>query len=168
MRRTLLNCCVVSLALVLCGCRGVPTVTVFNDLPESHYLDSFKSALNDKKPIAVSFTANWCPHCQKYKPVFYDVGGTYEKKVTFINVDVESDAGRVLSERFQVKGIPTTAFIRKDGSVFRIQVGEIEKEELQDITESLLKSKKKKKDEPIAPFPINSVIDINSDSSKLN
>lgn len=128
--------------------------SLFSGLPESALLTEIKTTLENKKPIVVAFTAEWCPHCRQYKPVFFEVKDLYTDKVAFINVDVDGKEGSAISERFQVKGIPTTAFIRQDSSVFKIQVGEIEKEKLIETADSLLKSKKKKRSESIAPFPI--------------
>lgn len=139
----------------LCGCKEeVPSINVFYGLPESRYLSEFTSALEEKKPVVVSFTAKWCPHCRKYEPIFFEVGAIYENKVKFLNIDIEDPEGEIISKRFQVQGIPTTAFIRKDGSVFKVQVGGIEKLELASEVNKLIKSKRRKKGQPIAPFPI--------------
>ena len=146
------------LACFLFGCKERDgLVSVFSGLPENTFVSEMKNALESKKPIVIAFTAEWCPHCRDYKPVFFDVKKDYEDTVSFINVDVDSKEGSVLSGRFQVNGIPTTAFVRLDGSVLKVQVGEIEKEKLKTIVDDLLKSKKKKRGEPIAPFPIEPV-----------
>ena len=151
--------CVISLFLF--GCREDDiNITVFNGLPASTYLEEFSSALEHNKPVAISFTAEWCPHCRQYKPVFFEVKNIYHNKAAFINIDVDSPDGEIVSKRFQVKGIPTTAFVRQDGSVFKVQVGEIEKLELVDITNKLLKSRNRKSDQPIAPFPIEPIVEV--------
>ena len=151
--------CVVSLFLF--GCREDEIkVTVFNGLPPSKYLNEFSSALEHNQPIAISFTADWCPHCRKYKPVFFEVQNIYSNKAVFINIDMDSPDGEIISKRFQVKGIPTTAFVRQDGSVFKVQVGGIEKLELVDTINDLLKDKKRKSDQPFAPFPIQPVVPV--------
>ena len=118
-----------------------------------------KTALENKTPMAISFTAEWCPHCREYKPVFFAVKDELKDKALFLNIDVEDTEGSNVTNRFQVKGIPTTAFIRADGSVFKVQVGEIEKEELIKIVNELVESKKRKRGEPIAPFPIEPVVE---------
>lgn len=145
-------------AMLLFGCKQKgPKITVFDGLPESKYVSELKAAIEDKKPVAVSFTAEWCPHCRNYKPVFFDVKNLYDEKITFINIDVDDNDGSAISDRFQVRGIPTTAFIRQDGSVFKVQVGEIAKDELIEISNNLLESKRKGRGEPVAPFPIEPV-----------
>ncbi len=142
------------LPFFLSSCKGGSKATVFDGLSESTYLTQMKTAIENKTPLAVSFTAEWCPHCQKYKPVFFEVKELYKDKVLFINIDADDKSGSELSSRFQVRGIPTTAFVRADGSVLQIKVGEVDKEELIKIAEELMVNKKKKRGEAVAPFPI--------------
>ena len=145
----------VLLSIFVSGCKGIGgKITVFNGLEDSPYIIEAKKSLEDKKPIVVTFIAEWCPHCRKYKPTFLEVKEELKNKATFINIDVDDASGSVIQDRFQVRGIPTTAFIRRDGSVFKVQVGGIEKDSLVSTVEELVQSKKKKRNEPIAPFPI--------------
>lgn len=142
-------------AVLLTGCKEKENIsTAFDGLSESTFLTEVKASLESKKPIAVAFTAEWCPHCKQYKPIFFDVKESFKDQATFLNIDVDDAQGSAISDRFQVKGIPTTAFVRGDGSVFKIEVGELNKEKLSGIITELVASKKKGKDEPIAPFPI--------------
>ena len=157
------------LSLFLFGCREKALkITAFYGLPESEYITEIKSSLKEKKPLAIAFTASWCPHCRQYKPVFFKVKNSFEKKVTFINIDVDDSDGSAVSDRFQVRGIPTTAFVRRDGSVFKIKVGEINEEDLNVIAKELLKSKKKKRGEPVAPFPIEVDEETSSSTEEVN
>ncbi len=143
------------LSLIFTGCKEKVNVkTVFNELPDSIYVQQAKDSLKDKKPIAIAFTAEWCPHCKQYKPIFSEVKNSFPNQATFINIDVDDENGGVLSDRFQVQGIPTTAFVRADGSLYKVEVGEIESERLKKIITDLIASKKKGKSDPIAPFPI--------------
>ena len=149
-----LSCFLVSFFLF--GCKEKSDiVSVFQELPDSNYLSEIKGSIESKKPVAIAFTAEWCPHCKQYKPVFFETKKDFEDKVTFLNIDVDDENGSVISGRFQVRGIPTTAFVRPDGSVFKVQVGEVNKEDLTKIIDDLLKSKKKRRGEAIAPFPID-------------
>ena len=147
-----LNCLILSIFLF--GCKGKITTTAFDKLPDSEILSEVKISLSDKRPLVIAFTAEWCPHCRDYKPVFSEVKKSFTDKATFLNVDVDDKTISSVISRFQVRGIPTTAFIRQDGSVFKVQVGEIDKENLTKITNELLISKKKGKDEAVAPFPL--------------
>ena len=152
----ILACFLVAVSLFGCKEKG-GKISIFDGLPESTYLTEVKSSVEGGKPLAIAFTAEWCPHCRKYKPVFSEVKELLKDKATFINIDVDDPNGTDISSKFQVRGIPTTVFVRPDGSVFKVQVGEIEKENLTEIINDLLESKKRKRGEPIAPFPIEPV-----------
>ena len=146
--------CIV-LSVFLVGCKEKEQVaSVFDGLPESAYITEIKTALENNKPLVIAFTAEWCPHCRAYKPIFFEVKKEVEDKCYFINIDVDDSNGSSLSKRFNVGGIPTTAFVRPDGSVFKVQVGEISKEDLIKLVDDLVASKKRKRGESIAPFPI--------------
>ena len=142
------------IGLFLFGCKKIEKITVFDKLPDSELVSLVKTSLKEKKPIVIAFTAEWCPHCKAYKPLFSEVKDSFTNKATFINVDVDDKVISDVINRFQVRGIPTTAFIRQDGSIFKVQVGEIDKDSLIKITNDLIVSKRKSKDEPVAPFPI--------------
>ena len=149
-----LSCIVI--AFFLYGCKEKELdVSVFDELPESTFLTEIKTSLENHVPLAIAFTAEWCPHCRQYKPVFSEVKDLYRDKVTFINIDVDDANGAPISSRFQVRGIPTTGFVRADGSVYKVQVGEITKDELIKIADELILNKKRKSGEPIAPFPLD-------------
>ena len=149
----ILTCVFMTIFLFGCKEKG-KQISIFDGISESTYFTEAKTAIESKKPIAISFTAEWCPHCRKYKPVFFEVKDLFKDEVAFINIDVDDPNGSELSNRFQVKGIPTTAFVRPDGSIFKVQVGEIEKENLTTVINDLIKSKKRKRGEPVAPFPV--------------
>ena len=149
-----LSCLIISIFLY--GCKEKEgKISVFDGLPESTFLTEIKTSLESHTPLAIAFTAEWCPHCRKYKPVFNEVKDLYRDKVTFINIDVDDANGSPVSNRFQIRGIPTTGFVRADGSVFKVQVGEISKDDLVKIADELILNKKRKKGEPVAPFPLD-------------
>ena len=142
------------LAVFLFGCKERSNVvSIISGLPENTFVSEMKNAIESKKPVVIAFTAEWCPHCRAYKPVFFDVKNSLESQAQFINIDVDDTNGSALSGRFQVRGIPATAFVRSDGSVFKIQSREIEKENLEGLVNDLIKSRKKRRSEPVAPFP---------------
>ena len=149
----ILSCFVLSICLFGCKEKG-GKMSILDGLPESTYLTEAKSAIENGKPIAIAFTAEWCPHCRHYKPTFFEVKSSFEDKATFLNIDVDDSAGSAISSRFQVKGIPTTAFVRADGSVYKVHVGGLEKDKLTEIINDLILSKHRKRGEPVAPFPI--------------
>src|SRR3989338_3490183 len=100
-------CILVPFFLFGCKEKGLD-ISIFDGLSESTYLTEVKSSIENKKPIAIAFTAEWCPHCRDYKPKFFEAKSSFENEITFLNIDVDDPNGSPISNRFQVRGIPTT------------------------------------------------------------
>ncbi|MCD4703134.1 MAG: thioredoxin family protein [Methanosarcinaceae archaeon] len=56
--------------------------------------------------------ATWCHNCPKAKKLWKDLRSSYDLKYT--EVDVESDEGKILVEKYSIMGVPTTII---DGGV---------------------------------------------------
>jgi thioredoxin 1 len=75
--------------------------------------DNFKEeVLNSNISTIVKFSADWCPYCRKFAPVFDEVSTQYEGKVKFIEMDVDSSVE--VPKEYKVHTIPTVV-IFKDG-----------------------------------------------------
>lgn len=66
--------------------------------------------LQSTKPVIVDFTAAWCGPCQSLKPALIDLAKEYGEEVDFRVVDV--DTNPELSQRYNVRGIPTLLCFR--------------------------------------------------------
>ena len=92
--------------------------------------DGFKEeVLGSKKLSVIDFWATWCGPCQMLSPIVDEVSKEYDD-VNFykVNVDEQPD----LTMQFQVRSIPTLAFIKDDKTV-DLSIGLISKEELKDF-----------------------------------
>lgn len=88
--------------------------------------DFEKEVVKCEGTVLVEFTADWCGICKRSEKMFYAV----EKElpdVKFCCVDIETD--RELSEKFSVKGVPTT-FVFKGGEVKARKTGALTKGDL--------------------------------------
>ena len=61
--------------------------------------------LQADKPAAVAFLADWCPHCQRFKPTFESLADEFASKITFACVDI--DQSPQLEADNEVDLIPT-------------------------------------------------------------
>lgn len=53
--------------------------------------DNFKEeVLDSNKPVIVKFSADWCPYCRKFAPVFENVSTEYEGNCKFVEMDIDS------------------------------------------------------------------------------
>lgn len=73
--------------------------------------DNFKEeVLNSNIPAIVKLSADWCPYCRKFAPVFDKVSAEYEGKVKFIAMDV--DLSPETPKEYKVNTIPTVIIFR--------------------------------------------------------
>ena len=88
--------------------------------------DFEKEVIKCEGTVLVEFTADWCGICKRSQKIFADA----ERKLTdvkFCFVDIEKD--KELSEKFSVRGVPTT-FVFKDGDVKARKTGALTKGDL--------------------------------------
>ena len=72
---------------------------------------------NSPKCDLYVFVADWCPHCQKAKPVVDNLKNNLPKNVN-VNVVNESDSNsRSLMNQYKVRGFPTILLVKENGEV---------------------------------------------------
>ncbi len=82
---------------------------------------NFQEKVLDTKGITlVDFWAEWCGPCKMIGPIIEELAHDYEGKALIAKVDVDENAE--LSQRFEVRSIPTI-LILKDGEVVDKHVG---------------------------------------------
>jgi thiol:disulfide interchange protein len=87
----------------------------------------FKGALAEasklNKPVMVDFFATWCGPCKMLDRETYSNPKVIEAAQTWISVKIDVDKEPELASRYQVRSIPTIAFLRPDGSFISQHVG---------------------------------------------
>lgn len=75
--------------------------------------DEFQKEVVDSTiPVVVDFFAEWCGPCKLIKPILDDLSKTYDGKVKFVKVDIDSAPNT--AEQFGVASVPTLVIV-KDG-----------------------------------------------------
>lgn len=97
-----------------------------------------ETALKGGKPVFLNFHSNQCIPCKEMEKAIEEVRPEYEGRVAFVVVDVYDPAEAALCDRFQVRVIPTSFFIRSDGTVADAYEGLLRAPELRNILDSLL------------------------------
>jgi peroxiredoxin len=99
------------------------------------------------KPVVVNFFATWCNPCKKELPAFQALSQQYaEQGLTFLLVDMQEDPDDVavflgelqvslptvvdssgeVGKTYRVRGLPSTFFIGRDGTIKQAQLGELD------------------------------------------
>ena len=81
--------------------------------------DNFKELVLDATgPVLLDFFANWCGHCQKLLPLLDEVATEVDGKFSVMKVNV--DENRDLSQKFDIKGLPTMILFKGGSEVDRL------------------------------------------------
>jgi thioredoxin 1 len=65
--------------------------------------------------------ATWCGPCHVYKPTFEEVSKMEDfKDITFESFDADTDEGNEITQKYNIKGVPTTLFLKDNELVDRL------------------------------------------------
>lgn len=96
---------------------------------------SFNRLINDKNPVLVDFSAEWCGPCKMLAPILKDVKKELGDDIKIIKIDV--DKNQMLSSKFQVRGVPTMILFKNGKQLWR-QSGVMDKSSIISIIKSHL------------------------------
>lgn len=102
------------------------------------------------KPVIINFWASWCIECDKEMAFLERASVAHQGEVVFLGIDYLDtepkareylaqygisypngpDLGGRISNDYNIKGVPETFFIGKDGTIRGIKVGPLEEAEL--------------------------------------
>lgn len=99
-------------------------------LTDSNFDETTKSGV-----VLVDFWATWCGPCKMLAPTIEELAEDYEGRAVVCKVDVDENPS--LAMRFKVMSIPTV-FIFKDGEPVKKIIGLSDKEEYEEVLDSLL------------------------------
>ena len=99
---------------------------------------SVEQAKAEGKPVLLNFHSTKCIPCIQIEENINKVKPDYEGRVAFVVVDVYDTSEYNFCMKYNIETIPTTVFIKKDGSVANGYVGVLEPDQLKKELDSLL------------------------------
>lgn len=148
---------------------GIDSLVVGKQAPDFtlQSLDGVQVSLSQFRgqPVVINFWASWCLPCREEMPelvrayeahkgeglIILGLNLTYsdslpdieafasEFKISF-PILLDED-GTVAGRLYQIPGVPTTIFINRDGTIQRIQVGQMSGEQIEQFVAEILKRK---------------------------
>lgn len=96
----------------------------------------------ERRPVMVELYATWCPACRDLDRTLRDekVGEWVDARLVAVRYDVDTSAGRRLSEIYGVEAIPTTLLLDARGNLVGKLVGTGSPEGLVEALEQLLRN----------------------------
>ncbi|MBI5678516.1 MAG: thioredoxin fold domain-containing protein, partial [Planctomycetes bacterium] len=84
--------------------------------------EGLKQAEIEGKPAMIDFWASWCAACMEFEKITYNDPEVIKELKKFVNIKIDctntSDPKiKQLWEKYGIVGLPTIAFINKDGTV---------------------------------------------------
>jgi len=113
----------------------ISTVVIF--LTYTFYVKNNKKAkeLFTSPRELIFFKANWCGHCQRFKPVWDDVMNECSKDdkyshITMKELDIDTDEAKPLMQKHNVRGFPHVVLVGEESSNDKVFQRNRTKEEL--------------------------------------
>ena len=88
--------------------------------------------LKGKKPVLVQFYANWCPHCQRMRPILDALEKENSEHLIVERYDIDAPQNARLLEYYRIQSVPTFLLFYDGDQVWR-QSGEMPSEQLEEV-----------------------------------
>jgi len=95
--------------------------------------DTFDEVAQGDGIVLIDFWASWCGPCVRFAPTYEKLSDKHSD-ITFAKVDTEAEQG--LSQRFDVRSIPTIMAVR-DGVIVYAEPGALPEASLENIIEQI-------------------------------
>ena len=97
-----------------------------------------EQAKAEGKPVLLNFHSTKCIPCIQIEENINKVKPDYEGKVVFVVADVYDQSEYNFCTKYNIETIPTTVFIKKDGTISNGYVGVLEPDQLKKELDALL------------------------------
>ena len=99
-------------------------------------MSKFNDLINGNIPVLLDIYANWCGPCKVLSPILKEIKSGFNDSLIILKIDV--DKNTAISDKFQVKGVPTLILF-KSGKIIWRQSGLLTQKELKAILHEKIK-----------------------------
>ena len=99
-------------------------------------MSKFNDLIYGDTPVLLDLYANWCGPCKVLSPIIKEIKSDFNASLVILKIDV--DKNTAISDKFQVKGVPTLILF-KSGKIIWRQSGLLTKKELKAILQEKIK-----------------------------
>ncbi|MBG15764.1 MAG: thioredoxin [Crocinitomicaceae bacterium] len=99
-------------------------------------MSKFNDLIYGDTPVLLDLYANWCGPCKVLSPIIKEIKSDFNDSLVILKIDV--DKNTAISDKFQVKGVPTLILF-KSGKIIWRQSGLLTKKELKAILQEKIK-----------------------------
>ena len=99
-------------------------------------MSKFNDLIYGDTPVLLDLYANWCGPCKVLSPILKEIKSDFNNSLVILKIDV--DKNTAISDKFQVKGVPTLILF-KSGKIIWRQSGLLTKKELKAILQEKIK-----------------------------
>jgi len=80
-------------------------------------------AASEKKPILIDFYTEWCGWCKRLDKDTYGNKEVADFARQFVCVKIDAEKNEALAQQYDVRGFPTTVFLKSDGTLIEAVPG---------------------------------------------
>jgi thioredoxin-related protein len=121
-------------ALLSQGIDKAPPQAADGDIQWLSYAEGRDRGASQNKKVFLVFDADWCGYCAKMnKKTFRHPSVVAYVNRNFVPIKVDSDKEQTITEKYRVRGLPSTWFISETGDPIANRPGYISPDEMLDI-----------------------------------
>ncbi len=98
-----------------------------------------EAAIAQNKPILIDFYTEWCGWCKRLDKDTYANAKVIEAAKNFICVKIDAEKEKQLTASYNVRGFPSTVFLKSDGSLIEVVPGYLPPKDFFALLDRILK-----------------------------